>query len=272
MNGVDHERRLSFGLVARGAPIPAELAELGPRLAAWGYQELWCNDGHGRSGLATLAVAGRDTPGMDLCVGVVPLSERPIAEILDEVAASGIPHGRLVLGVGTGNGASLAAVRDGVAALREALPEVRLAIAALGPRMCQLGGEIADAVLLNWAYPERIAWSRERVAEGAASAGRPAPRIGCYVRTALGVAADDMLQAEGRRYTTRPRPYTRLFEEQGAGKRGAPGVAATEKSQVPGLLAPYCAVLDSCVVRALPAGPSVAELLAIAEAAATLRT
>ena len=78
-------------------------------------------------------------------------------------------------------------------------------------------------------------------------------------------------EAEGRRYTTRPRPYKRLFEEQGAGERGAPGVAATERSQVPGLLAPYRAVLDSCVVRALPAGPSVDELLAIAEAAATLR-
>ena len=91
------------------------------------------------------------------------------------------------------------------------------------------------------------------------------------MRTALGPEADELLEAEGRRYTTRPRPYTRLFEEQGAGERGAPGVAATERSQVPGLLAPYRAVLDSCVVRALPAGPSVDELLAIAEAAATLR-
>jgi len=271
VKGPDHERRLGFGLVARDKPVPTELAELGPRLAALGYRELWCNDGHGRSGLATLAMACRDAPGLDLCVGVIPLSERPMAEILGEVAASGIPHERLVLGVGTGDGASLMAVRQGVAALREALPDVRLAIAALGPRMCRLGGEIADAVLLNWAYPERIEWSRERVREGAASVGRPAPRVGCYVRTALGPDADDLLQAEGRRYTTRPRPYTRLFDEQGARERGAPGVAATEPTQVPGLLAPYCAVLDSCVVRALAGGPAVDKLLAIAESAATLR-
>ena len=270
MKGPEHERRLGFGLVARGEPIPSELAALGLRLAALGYRELWCNDGHGRSGLATLAVAGRDAPELDLCVGVVPLSERPIDEILAAVAASRIPHERLVLGVGTGDGASLAAVRTGVGALREGLPDVRLAIAALGPRMCRLGGEIADAVLLNWAYPERIAWSRERIAEGAAMARRPVPRVACYVRTALGPEADDLLQAEGRRYTRRPRPYTRLFEVQGADERGAPGVAATEASQVPALLAPYCAVLDSCVLRALPAGPSVDELLAIAEAAATL--
>jgi alkanesulfonate monooxygenase SsuD/methylene tetrahydromethanopterin reductase-like flavin-dependent oxidoreductase (luciferase family) len=272
MKAVDQARHLGFGLVARPSPIPAELAVLGPRLAALGYRELWCNDGHGRSGLSTLAVAGGDALDLDLCVGVAPLSERTVDEIVDEVAASGIAHDRLVLGVGTGDGASLAAVRAGVAALRQALPGLRLAIAALGPRMCRLGGEIADVVLLNWAFPDRIAWSRERIAEGAASAGRPIPRVACYVRTALGPEAADLLQAEGRRYTTRPRPYTRLFEEQGATERGAPGVAATEASQVPGLLAPYCAVLDSCVVRALPAGSSVEELLAIAEAAATLRT
>jgi alkanesulfonate monooxygenase SsuD/methylene tetrahydromethanopterin reductase-like flavin-dependent oxidoreductase (luciferase family) len=271
VKGLDQDRRLGFGLVARDEPVPAALAAVGPRLVELGYRELWCNDGHGRSGLATLAVAGRDASGLDLCVGVVPLSERPVAEILGEVAATGIPHGRLVLGVGTGDGASLAAVRTGVAALREALPDIRLATAALGPRMCMLGGEIADVVLLNWAYPERIEWSRQLIAAGAASAGRATPRVACYVRTALGPDADDLLQAEGRRYTTRPRPYTRLFEEQGAGERGAPGVAATQPSQVPGLLAPYCAVLDSCVVRALPAGPAVEELLAVAEAAATLR-
>ena len=181
MKDAEHEPRLGFGLVARGEPIPADLAELGPRLVALGYRELWCNDGHGRSGLATLVAAAQDAPELDLCVGVVPLSERPITEILDEVAASGIPHERLVLGVGTGDGASLAAVRDGVAALREALPNVRLAVAALGPRMCQLGGEIADAVLLNWAFPERIAWSRERVEVGA-RLGRPAGPTGRVLR------------------------------------------------------------------------------------------
>ena len=39
-------------------------------------------------------------------------------------------------------------------------------------------------------------------------------------------------------------------------------------SEVPELLAPYRAALDSCVVRALPAGDSIAELVEIAEAAA----
>ena len=45
-------------------------------------------------------------------------------------------------------------------------------LAALGPQMLRLTGETADGALLNWATPERIAVSRERIDEGAARAGR----------------------------------------------------------------------------------------------------
>jgi alkanesulfonate monooxygenase SsuD/methylene tetrahydromethanopterin reductase-like flavin-dependent oxidoreductase (luciferase family) len=45
-------------------------------------------------------------------------------------------------------------------------------LAALGPQMLRLAGETADGALLNWATPERIALSRERIDAGAARAGR----------------------------------------------------------------------------------------------------
>src|ERR1700683_189371 len=45
-------------------------------------------------------------------------------------------------------------------------------LAALGPQMLRLAGEIADGVLLNWATPERIAVSRELVDAGSARGGR----------------------------------------------------------------------------------------------------
>jgi hypothetical protein len=91
-----------------------------------------------------------------------------------------------------------------------------------------------------------------------------------YVRVALGPDAAQRLAAEGARYSGRPRPYTRLFAEQDTERRGVPGVAAVSAAEVPALLAPYRDALDSCVVRALPAGDSVEELMEIA-AAATLR-
>jgi alkanesulfonate monooxygenase SsuD/methylene tetrahydromethanopterin reductase-like flavin-dependent oxidoreductase (luciferase family) len=153
--------------------------------------------------------------------------------------------------------------------LRRLLPDVRLAIAALGPRMCALGGEVADVVLLNWSYPDRIAWSRERIAEGAATAGRPMPRVAGYVRVAIGPDAPARLAAEGERYRQRPRAYSRLLDAQDATQRGVPGVAPVDPAQVPTLLAPYREALDSCVVRALPVEPDASAWLQIA-AAATL--
>jgi alkanesulfonate monooxygenase SsuD/methylene tetrahydromethanopterin reductase-like flavin-dependent oxidoreductase (luciferase family) len=38
--------------------------------------------------------------------------------------------------------------------------------------MLRLAGELADGVILNWCSPEQIAWSRERIAEGAARSRR----------------------------------------------------------------------------------------------------
>lgn len=262
------EKHLGFGLVGRPRPVPGELAEVGAHLLRLGYRELWANDGRDRSGLATVATAGGDAPGLDLGVGVMPLSERTPAQIADEVRSLAVSAERLIVGVGTGDTSSLAAVRDGVLALRSRLPGVRLAVGALGPRMCRLAGEVADVVLLNWASPDRIAWSRERVAEGARSAGRDMPRMAGYVRVAIGPGAGDRLVAEADRYRRRPRPYVRLFAEQGALDAEPPGVAAEDPAAVAELLAPYRAALDSCVVRALPAGDSLAALIAVADAAA----
>lgn len=163
-----------------------------------------------------------------------------------------------------------ATVRDAVGELRRLLPDLRLGISALGPRMCALGGEIADVVLLNWSFPDRIAWSRERIATGASAASGPMPRVAGYVRVAIGADALGRLTAEGERYRNRPRPYSRLLDAQDASRLGVPGVAAVDPTEVPALLAPYRAALDSCVVRALAAEPDANGWLEVA-AAATLR-
>jgi hypothetical protein len=96
------------------------------------------------------------------------------------------------------------------------------------------------------------------------------PRVAGYVRVAIGPDAPARLTAEGERYRERPRPYTLLPDEQDTTQRGLPGVAAVDPAEVPALLAPYRAVLDSCVVRALPVEPGAPGWLEIAEAA-TLR-
>ncbi len=263
------DAHLGFGITAQREPLTAGVPLLGAGLEALGYDELWANDGRTGSGLATLAAVMGTTRRIDLCLGVAPLSDRNVDELAGDVDRLALPRDRLVLGVGSGSGSSLDAVRKGVMGLRRLLPGVRVAVAALGPRMCTLGGEIGDVVLLNWTFPDRVAWARERIAAGAAAAGRPMPRVAGYVRVAIGQGAVERLTTEADRYRARPRPYTRLFGEQDSAARGAPGVAATDVANTARLLAPYREALDSCVVRALPAEAGAAGWLEIA-AAATL--
>jgi alkanesulfonate monooxygenase SsuD/methylene tetrahydromethanopterin reductase-like flavin-dependent oxidoreductase (luciferase family) len=51
-------------------------------------------------------------------------------------------------------------------------PSVPVYLAAMGPQMLRLAGELADGVTPNWSSPEQIAWMRQHVAEGAQRAGR----------------------------------------------------------------------------------------------------
>lgn len=256
------ERHDGFGISAADRP---GLERLGAEVEALGYRELWANDTSRGSGLAALAACAAGARELDLCVGVIGLSGRNPAAIAAEVERLELPLRRLVLGVGSGQSRSLALVERGVAELRELLPGTRVAVAALGPRMLHLAGRIADVVLLNWAGPFRVAESRERIEAGANEAQRATPRVAAYVRVAVGPGAEERLTGEIERYTRAGSWYARQMEEQGP---GLIGVACEDPTDLPSALAPYRVALDSCVVRALPAGDAVDDWLGVARAAA----
>ena len=260
--------RLSFGITAGDRPW---LADLGAALEQWGFDAVWANDTPGRSGIAALGAMAARTRRLELGLGVAPLSERSAAEITDEAGRSGLPLERLVLGVGSGASRSLALVRDGVRELRELLPGQRIAVAAVGPRMCRLAGELADAVLLNWATPARLEWAGDQVAAAAGRALRPAPTLAAYIRVALGPGARDRLAREANRYARRAPWYAALMRDE---SEVPMGIAIEETDGVRERLAvalePYRAVLDEAVVRGLPAGDDIGDWLLIAEAAAPL--
>lgn len=256
------ERRFGFGFTA--APR-AGLEWLGAEIEALGYDELWANDTSRGSGLAALAACAGGARRLDLCVGVIGLSGHEPPAIVDEVATLRLPRERLILGVGSGSSRSLALVEQGVAELRQRLPDVRLAVAAVGPRMLHVAGQVADVVLLNWAGPFRVAESREHIEAGAAEAGREPPRVAAYVRVAVGPGAEERLAGEIERYTGSGESYARQIQEQGP---GLIGVACEDPMDLAAALAPYRVALDSCIVRALPAGDDVDAWLAVARAAA----
>jgi alkanesulfonate monooxygenase SsuD/methylene tetrahydromethanopterin reductase-like flavin-dependent oxidoreductase (luciferase family) len=259
-------RPRGFGVAAGlDAEVAAEVAR---RCAGYGYASMWSNDHPMASGLETVAVFAEAAPGLETGVAVLALDRHEPAAIAAKVRELGLDPARLWIGIGAGfTNRPLGVVREGLAALREALPEGRVAVAAMGPRMCALAGAQADGVFLNWMTPARAAWARERVHEGASEAGRSSPpTIFGYVRVAVGADAGERLMKEEAFYRQLHQGYIRHFEALDA-ESGAVGIASKNPSQVDEQLRPYEQAIDHVVVRAL-AHADADSLAAVAEAAA----
>jgi alkanesulfonate monooxygenase SsuD/methylene tetrahydromethanopterin reductase-like flavin-dependent oxidoreductase (luciferase family) len=152
------------------------------------YESVWVTHGLGRDSFLVLAAYGAVTSRIGLGNGVVPIYPRhPVAMAQAALSLSEMTGGRPRLGIGVSHRSSieamlgltvldpLAVMREYVAVLRGALgagaafegkyyrvhwslalptrpaaPPIYLA--ALGPKMCELAGEIADGAIL-WLCP-----------------------------------------------------------------------------------------------------------------------
>ena len=201
-------------------------------------------------------------------MGVLPLDRHQPARIATEIDRLGIDPARLWVGIGSGAlRRQIDPLERAVAELRELLsPETRIVIAAMRPRLCRLGGAVADGVLLNWMPPDRLAEARRRVGQGAREAGRPAPIVASYVRVAVGPGSLQRLRAEEGRYRRIDERHRRHFAGLNA-PLGSVGVAASTPAEVNERLAPYQSTLDLPIVRVL-ADPDIGSLTAVADAAA----
>jgi alkanesulfonate monooxygenase SsuD/methylene tetrahydromethanopterin reductase-like flavin-dependent oxidoreductase (luciferase family) len=256
---------LAFGITAASRPDHARLAAEIERL---GYAELWVNDTRRGDGVAALAELRPGMTSLRFGLGVAALSEYTASAIADRVLVAGLPLDRFTIGVGSGSSSSLDLVRSGVAELRELLPGTPIAVAAVGPRMARLAGEIADAVVANWALPNRIAFVRDRVNEGAAIASRLPPRLVVYVRTAIGPGATERLRASMEQYRAYGSGhYARAFDAQPDALVGV-AVESVDPAELGAALAPYRSVTDTLVVRGLPAEDRIDAWLELAAAAA----
>ncbi len=180
-------RDLGIGLGQELGLEPADRDAAVAHARQRGYSSAWTNARATREPFDACARWTRD--GMTAGISVVPLdSWDPVelARVTTETAASAPGF---VLGVGSGQAGkgALDLVRRGIGELRRLAPEVPIYIGALGPRMLELAGEVADGAALNWCSAERVQWSRERVAAGARRAGRDpgAVRVIEYIRVCV---------------------------------------------------------------------------------------
>jgi alkanesulfonate monooxygenase SsuD/methylene tetrahydromethanopterin reductase-like flavin-dependent oxidoreductase (luciferase family) len=238
---------IGVGLDGRlGLPF-GQLREVANHAEALGFESLWTPAGGVPDAFHVCAAWSLDT-SLRTGISVVPAARMwtPMTLAIQAATLAQLSSGRFVLGLGTGGvGPSfwksvglpnrpITVMRAYTTAVRQLLagqtvtaegPGVRLQsaslgledlppapvyLAALGPQMLRLAGEIADGALLNWATPPRIATSRALVAEGAARAGRDPGEISTtmYVRVCIDddvtaarqMGFDDVLrELEGRR-------------------------------------------------------------------------
>ncbi len=180
------------------------------------------------------------TPGgLATGIAVSPVAYRtPMAFAMSAGTLGAHTGGRFVLGIGSGGlyrpefrramgfrtGSTLEIMRDYLATTRALLagetveregmalsvhgqrlaieppPRTAVYLGALGPRMLELGGEIADGICLNWCSTEQVAAARRIVDAGAAKAGRRAGSVPLveYIRVSVDEDVGAARRALGR--------------------------------------------------------------------------
>ncbi|MFL5869775.1 MAG: LLM class flavin-dependent oxidoreductase [Solirubrobacterales bacterium] len=253
-----------FGVAAGLDPEVAK--PLATRCQELGYSSLWSNDTPIASGLETLAAFAEAAPDVDLGV-TMALDRHPPDEIAANLERLGLSTDRLWIAIGAGTSERpLTRMRAALADLRAALPEVRLVLAAMGPKMCRLAGAEYDGAFLNWMTPEFAAGALRNVETGADEARREPPPVLGYVRTAVGPDAAERLAKEESFYRDLHAGYRNHFDRLGE-PEGTVGIAAPDPKAAQRELAAYDDVLDVTVVRGL-ASATVDGMTALAEATA----
>ena len=255
---------MGYGFALFAAAAPDIIRACAREAEALGYTSFWVNHPGKVDGLAALASAAAETRRIELGIGVIPLHTRGPESIVEGVRTHKLPLDRLLLGVGSPNPSSLQRVRDGVGALRKEL-KTRVVVAALGPKMCRLAGQVADGVLFNWLTPEYAKRSADEVRAGAGSAGRPTPKLCAYVRLAIGAAAAAKVKEEADRYTAIP-AYGANFQRMGV-KADTTAITAAKPEDVRAAIAQWHGAVDEVIFRAIVANDTVEENLALVRAA-----
>ena len=251
-----------FGIDATVAPGVA--ATVARRAEEAGYGSFWVNGSPPAAAIESLAAAA-ETSDLPLGVGVLPLTSIEVHEIVSEVRRVALPQNRLWLGIGSARSpGALTEVRRAVETLRTEL-DVTLVLAAVGPRMTELAGELADAVLFTWWPRDEVVASRRLLEIGATRVDRETPPVASYVRVALLPEAAAELADKADLYAAIPR-YAAVFSRNDVEAADTVVTGGARADLLPGIER-ESEVLDVPIIRAI-AGDAAPSIIRLLEAAA----
>ena len=222
-----------------------------------GFDSVWIPEGISRDALTELAHVASKTSKITLGTGILPIFYRdPTMTAMSAAGMDAISNHRFILGLGLGHKHmveeihglpfqnSIAHIREMVTIVRQILeenevdfegefytlkgatlgklyekPNVPIYLAALGPKMLELAGEIADGVLMNWVSPSYMKTAIQCIEKGAKKAKRSISsiEIACYIRVMVTdhpAKAEPSLRRLIARYTFMP-DYRKFFEMMG---------------------------------------------------------
>ena len=224
--------RRTVCLADPATPLPA-LTRAASTAASLGYDGLWTNEAPGRDAFPVLAGFAAAAPGdTPLGVGVVPVAARP--PLSAAAAAAGLAElarRPIRLGIGSGHAAAsrrlfgvhlsspVTAVAEYATILRRLLDgeavsfsgaeyavegarllaigdrDVRVVVAAMGPRMLETAAATSGGALLNWTAPEVLAGTARDLRRAAGERFL----VACYVRVAVDDRRPDVAREVLRR-------------------------------------------------------------------------
>lgn len=203
ITGADHVGVTFASLPALGVPGSLDVARAAGEL---GYGSFWVAETTGAEAFSSLAAAGAASPGIGLGTGVLALQLRtPMVAAMGAATLQALhPEVDVLLGIGVSSPVvterwhgvpygdrPLARTREYVQLLQLCLSgesvtfegeffhcnrfklgvrlgekRPKVVVAALGPQMLRMAGELADGVLLNYLPSSHVPWSVDQVRAG----------------------------------------------------------------------------------------------------------
>lgn len=235
----------------------ADVVRYGQLADSLAYDRIWLAETNGPDATVAAGMLAASGQRADLGTAVVSVYTRSAPVLAMAAATVAVASGRTFrLGIGAGGQAvveqwhgvpfeaPVARVRDAVSILRQSLAgdrtdvrtphvasqgfrlheelraaDVRVYVAALGPKMLEMAGAVADGVLLTWVPTGHLAEVVRTVRQAAAAAGRDPMSVDVVSRLLTAVTDDPAVARERLRaelpFYLASGPYNRFFASMG---------------------------------------------------------